>query len=463
MKNSQNRNNFAIFVRTVLNNPYILNRPTAKQAEFLIDNLQYEGFYGGAAGGGKSEALLMAALQYVEQPDYSALILRRTYADLSLPGALMDRTSEWLSGTDATWQDKSKTWKFPSGATLTFGYLEHEKDKYRYQGAEFQFVAYDELTQFTETQFQYLFSRVRKLKGTTIPLRIRAASNPGGIGHDWVKARFISPLKNELTLNDRFFIPALLEDNPFLDREAYCDALNKMDPVTREQLRNGNWDVSLSGGLFKREWFKPVSQIPQGAIQLRYWDLAATEPKKGTDPDYTTGVLMCMYEGIFYVKDVVRMRGPPGEVEAMVRHCAEVDGYGTKIVMEQEPGSSGIYAIDHFSRYILRGYNFIGDRVTGNKVVRAQPLSAAASNGNVKILENMPWSVGLLYELEQFPNVVHDDQVDGMSGAFNAINQMSTGDYAGDEEIPERVKSNMPSLSTTYDREIGSNSGLPGL
>ena len=172
---------------------------------------------------------------------------------------------------------------------------------------------------------------------------------------------------------------------------------------------------------------------------------------------------MCMYEGIFYVKDVVRMRGPPGEVEAMVRHCAEVDGYGTKIVMEQEPGSSGIYAIDHFSRYILRGYNFIGDRVTGNKVVRAQPLSAAASNGNVKILENMPWSVGLLYELEQFPNVVHDDQVDGMSGAFNAINQMSTGDYAGDEEIPERVKSNMPSLSTTYDREIDSSSGLPGL
>ena len=107
LQNSQKRNDFATFVRTVLNNSYILNKPTAKQAAFLISNSRYEGFYGGAAGGGKSEALLMAALQYVEQPDYSALILRRTYADLALPGALMDRTAEWLSGTDAKWQDKS--------------------------------------------------------------------------------------------------------------------------------------------------------------------------------------------------------------------------------------------------------------------------------------------------------------------------------------------------------------------
>ena len=113
LKDSVNRRKFATFVRTVLNNPYIKNKPTSKQAAFLMHDDLLEGFYGGAAGGGKSDALLMAALQYVEQPNYSALILRRTYADLSLPGALMERTFEWLVETDASWHDKSKTWKSP--------------------------------------------------------------------------------------------------------------------------------------------------------------------------------------------------------------------------------------------------------------------------------------------------------------------------------------------------------------
>ena len=95
----------------------------------------------------------MGALQFVDVPGYAAILFRRTYADLSLPGALMDRAKEWLAGTAARWSDKEKTWHFPSGATLTFGYLEHEDDKYRYQSSEFQFLGFDELTQFSEAQF----------------------------------------------------------------------------------------------------------------------------------------------------------------------------------------------------------------------------------------------------------------------------------------------------------------------
>ncbi len=86
-----------------------------------------EAFYGGAGGGGKSEALLMGALQYVDTPGYAALLLRRTFADLALPGALMSRAQEWLSGTQAHWRDEGKTWHFPSGATLTFGYMENNR------------------------------------------------------------------------------------------------------------------------------------------------------------------------------------------------------------------------------------------------------------------------------------------------------------------------------------------------
>src|SRR5438105_15864341 len=89
-----------------------------KQVAFLLLPVK-EAFYGGAAGGGKSDALLAAALQYVEIPGYAAILFRRTYADLALPGALMDRSHAWLKGTDVKWKNDTKTWSFPSGATLT--------------------------------------------------------------------------------------------------------------------------------------------------------------------------------------------------------------------------------------------------------------------------------------------------------------------------------------------------------
>lgn len=190
----------------------------------------------------------MAALQYVDVPGYSALILRRSYADLALPGAIMDRAFDWLEDTDAKWRNQDKTWDFPSGATLTFGYLETDKDRYRYQSSEFQFCGFDELTQFTEIQYTYLFSRLRKLETSPIPIRMRAASNPGGVGHEWVKARFITA-----TYPNRVFVGAKLHDNPHINQAQYEEALKRLDYVTREQLRNGDWDISITGGIFLPE------------------------------------------------------------------------------------------------------------------------------------------------------------------------------------------------------------------
>ena len=107
---------------------YIPHKPTPKQLAFLLLENQ-EALYGGAAGGGKSDALLMAALQYADVPGYSALLLRRSYTDLSLPGALMDRAKAWLMPSVARWRDSLKTWEFPSGASITFGYLEKPGDE----------------------------------------------------------------------------------------------------------------------------------------------------------------------------------------------------------------------------------------------------------------------------------------------------------------------------------------------
>lgn len=209
--------------------------------------------YGGAAGGGKSVALLIAALQYAIIPGYAALMLRRTFPDLTQPKSLIPLSQEWLANTDAKYNGQEHRWYFPNGSTLTFGYLDTEQDKYQYQGAAFQGLFFDELTQFTETQYTYLISRLRRSANSNIPLRIRATSNPGGIGHQWVYQRFVN---EETKMPGRVFIPARLEDNPFLDVADYELSLAQLDYTTRMQLRHGDWTARADTGLFKRTWFK---------------------------------------------------------------------------------------------------------------------------------------------------------------------------------------------------------------
>lgn len=207
---------------------------SAQQAAFLVLD-QFEAGYGGAAGGGKSDALLAGAVQYADHPAYAALILRRTFADLALPGAAMSRSREWLTGK-AHWADRDKTWTFPSGATLTFGYLEHEADVYRYQSTEFQYIGFDELTQFSEAQYRYLFSRLRRTTGLNVPLRMRWASNPGGVGHAWVKRTKIDHQEPGV-----IFIPARVADNPGLEVDEYVASLRHLDATLQAQLIDGDW------------------------------------------------------------------------------------------------------------------------------------------------------------------------------------------------------------------------------
>lgn len=402
-----------LFRLTVLENPFIPHYPTPKQALFLMLP-HLEAIYGGAAGGGKSDALLMAALQYVMVPGYSAILFRRTFTDLALPGALMDRSFQWLDGK-AKWIDKRKQWVFPSGATLTFGYLESERDKYRYASSEYQFIGFDELTEFKESQYRFLFSRLRRLKSSRVPVRMRAASNPGGDGHEWVKQRFIVSKK-------RPFIPARFTDNPYIDRDSYLKSLNELDPVTREQLLNGNWNVVREGAMFKREWFEIVSTYPANARFVRYWDLAATEKRDNNDPCWTVGLLLAMKNGIFWVVDVRRTRSTPLDVENLIRQTAILDGKRVSIRMEQEPGASGVNTIDHYARNVLLGYDFKGVRPTGSKVLRASPVSAAAEAGRIKLISG-PWIPAFLDEAELFPGK-YKDQIDALSGAFSELSSM---------------------------------------
>lgn len=448
--------------------PYTKHIPHPVQQVFLGLGDE-EAMYGGAAGGGKSDALLMAALQYVDVPGYSALILRRTWPDLNAPGAILDRARTWFSDTDARPRDGGRMWEFPGGGRIHFGTMQYERDKYKYQSAEYQFVGIDELTHFEETMYNYMFSRIRRpqlnclncntnlrayrnnagslyYKHTTalgkakckqafpdpkqlqqypasqngmtifdVPLRMRSATNPGGIGHLWVKAHFIDPKTRKKNAK---FIPARLADNPSLDQESYEKNLMHLSPVDRERLLNGDWDVSEEGAYFQRHWFTVLQAKPINRETVRFWDLAATISDTA---DYTVGGKVSRGDdGRWCIENIVRLQGRPHEVERQIMQTAMTDGIGVRIRMEQEPGSSGVNTISHYQRNILGGFDFQGVRSTGSKEARAATFSSAAEAGIVDIVAG-DWNVDFLDEVTLFPNGAHDDQVDAVSSAINEI------------------------------------------
>ena len=426
-KNQRNLNEKSIwnkFKETVLDNSYMKWKPLvtadgrSPQAEFLLSN-ELEVLYGGAAGGGKTAALLMGALQYVEKPGFIALLLRRTFSDLGLPKSLMDLSHICLKDTKAKWNEKNHCYSFPSGARLVFGYCNNPGDEERYKSAEFQYIGVDELTEWHEKQYKFLFSRLRRSTDLDIPVRMRCATNPGGEGHEWVKRRFLM----EDSKAERKFIPARLFDNPRIDQDLYRQCLMNLDPIRRMQILDGNWDINPEGGKFQRGWFRIFDNYPRGYRVIRYWDKAATEPKNGKDPDWTVGVLATMVDGIFYVIDVVRFRGTPKLNEDTIRQTAEMDGKRVDIYIEQEPGSAGVNDIDHYARRVLAGYPLRkSGRTTGSKEIRANPLSSAAEQGNVRLLKGN-WNRDFLDEIELFPHGAHDDIVDASSGAFSKLTE----------------------------------------
>lgn len=403
--------------------PFCPEEPSLTQKVFLR-TYSIEALFGGAAGGGKSSALLMSALQYVDIPGYSAILFRKTFADLSLPGALMDRARDWFSLYDEIhWNANSYVFTFPSGARISFGYLNNTNDYLRYKGAEFQFIGMDEVTEIREQDYRYLFSRLRRPASgplAKVPLRMRAASNPAP---NWVRQRFIVEGKEE----GRIFVPSKLTDNPGIDADSYRSALQALDPIERRRLEMGDWWATTLGTMFSREGFviidpHEVPQVTSMARVVRFWDLAATEPSHSNpNPDWTVGTLMLFDQGIAYVLDVKKARVKGDKVEALIGQTAAEDGPTVPIRMEQEPGSSGKALADQYARYVLPGYDFGAIRATGDKVTRARPFAAAVANGNVRLVRSA-WLSDYLDEFSSFPEACdHDDQVDSSVGAFTFL------------------------------------------
>lgn len=404
---------------------YCPEEPSITQKVFLRTNAK-EAFFGGAAGGGKSSALLMAALQYVDVPGYTAILFRRTYADLALPGALMDRFLDWIREYDEIrWNANTYTATFPSTARITFGYLNNIQDRLRYKSAEFQFVGMDEVTEIREQDYLFLFSRMRKpeiSELSEVPLRMRAASNPAP---NWVRQRFVV----EGQERNIPFVRSQLKDNPGVNKPAYAEMLKELSPIERAQLEEGDWWASALGNMFKRENFEIVSpsEVPMFSNPklVRFWDLAGTKVSAANkDPDWTVGVLMAYDKGLTYILDVKRLREDSAKVEKFIQNTALDDGPEIPIRMEKEPGSSGKSLVNMYSRTVLPGFDFQGVQATGSKATRAKPLESAVANGNVKLVEG-PWIKEYLDEMSSFQSdgtgVAHDDQVDASAHAFNFV------------------------------------------
>jgi len=253
----------------------IVHDLSPQQALFLLLDCR-EGFYGGAAGGGKTWALLAAALQYVDVPGYAALLLRRTFPQLSQPGQLIATSKEWLGPTDAVWNEQQKEWRFPSGAVLKFGHVKDENAVFNYQGGAYHYIGWDELTQFTPSQFEYVsFSRQRRdlrMQELGVPIRVRAAANPGGIGHAWVKKRFLDQ-RSPSTV----FIPAKAADNPGLDVADYIEnSLSHLGDILRRQLLDGDWGA-FEGAAFHK--FDPaVHVVPRFELPSSWERFESVDP-----------------------------------------------------------------------------------------------------------------------------------------------------------------------------------------
>ena len=418
---------------------YIPVTPTEKQNDLLLlDRFGVtESFYGGSGGGAKSWALLMASLQYADCAGFAGLLVRRDLTMLELPGGLLDVARDWLrpfvSAGEVKYASNLHQFRFPRGASLTFGYLACDADMDRYAGSRFDFVGIDESPQIPERRNLFLFSRLRRAAGSMIPPRFYRTGNPGGPGHEAHKRRYVDPRTRAPGV---VYIPARLHDNPHLDAAAYEASLAKLDPVTRARILSGDWDAAYGGGVFKPEAAKIIQELPRGiAAWCRGWDFGASS---NDTSDWTVGALLGRtHAGEIVVAHVARFRKSPGARDREIERVARQDPQGTLQVLEEEPGSGGKAQVETLRRG-LAGLWTDSDRPTGGKLARAGPFASAWDTGRVSVLAG-PWVGDFTDELQAFPDGEHDDQGDASALAYWRVGVVgSRGPLGSGGDAPAR-------------------------
>lgn len=443
----------------------IIRPQTGPQTAFLSSSADIA-IYGGSAGGGKTWALLMEPLRHAANREFGAVFFRRTLVQVRNEGGLWDESEKLYPHLRAEPRSAPDlSWTFPSGASVSFAHLEHEKSSLNWQGAQIPLICFDELTHFTAKQFWYLLSRNRSMCG--VRPYVRATCNPDA--DSWV-AKFIAwwidqdtglaiperagVLRWFVRIGDTIiwagrpeelahhtapdengtsrpippksvtFIPAKLSDNRALMAAdpGYLANLMALPTVERERLLGGNWKIRPAAGLlFRRDWCQVVDAIPAGARMMRGWDIAATPKTESNDPDWTAGTKIGkLPDGRYIVAHHVRDRLSPSGVERLISNTAAADTDAVGISLPQDPGQAGKSQIANLTK-LLDGYNVRSTPESGNKVTRFSAFSAQAEAGNVLVLRGA-WNEEWFASLEGFPDAAHDDDADSTSRAYEMLN-----------------------------------------
>lgn len=434
--------------------------------------------YGGAAGSGKSFALLMEALRHTKVPGFGAVIFRRTYPQITNEGGLWDTSAKIYIGIGGVAKFSALEWTFPPHHTrVRFAHMQHEDDRYEWDGAQVPLIGFDQLEHFTKRQFFYMLSRNRTACG--VRPYIRATCNPADpkkpdqvwlreLMKWWIDRESGYPIpersgviryflidNDEITWSDSkeqlakdqgvdpifiksfTFIPGLVYDNQILLRlnPEYLANLRALQKVDRERLLAGNWNVSDSAGsFFQRNYFQVVDAVPALVDEVRYWDRAGTpeeQARKGSS--HTAGLRMGVDSKTpptFFIRDVDRFQGSPLTVETRIKNVSSQDGMAVRVGIEQDPGQAGKAEAQYQVRN-LAGHVIVVNTVHEDKGKRAKPASAQAEAGNVKLLRGA-WNEDFLREAENFDgsDKCVSDQIDAFSGAMHLLtNVQSAGTW----------------------------------
>lgn len=423
--------------------------------------------YGGAAGSGKSWAVLLEPLRHVtHNPEFSAVFFRRNTTHIRNPGGLWDESTKLYPLCGGQPVANVLEWRWPKGGKIKMGHLEYENTVLDWQGAQIPLIIFDELTHFSETQFFYLLSRNRSMSG--VKGYIRATCNPDA--DSWV-AKFIEWWINQETgypiqersgqvrwfirlqdiiiwadtkqeLIEQYgrpslpedhedqvrpksvtFIPAKLSDNKALTKADpdYKANLMALSRVERERLLHGNWKIRPAAGLyFKKSDVQIIESVPDDVEKwVRRWDFAATVASEANvDPDWSASVLMGRRKcGRYVVANVTQDRLRAHDVRELVKRVANNDTRKVRIGISIDPGQAGVEQSQSYVRE-LAGFSVDTIRETGDKITRADPVAAQWQAGNIDVVRGA-WNDSFFAELESFGGGKgHDDQVDCLSGAF---------------------------------------------
>ena len=363
--------------------------------------------YGGAAGGGKSYAMLVDPLRFAHRAAHRALILRRSMPELR---ELIDKSRELYPKAfpGCKFREVEKIWTFPSGAKLEFGFLERDADVYRYQGQAYSWIGFDEITHLnTEFSWNYLASRLRTTDSEITPY-MRCTANPGGAGATWVKKRYVNPSEpNESFVGKdgltRKFIPARLEDNPYLSKDGrYEQMLKALPEVQRRQLLEGNWDIT-EGAAFT-EFDVMVHVVTPFEIPIGW------ERLKGIDYGYASES-SCIWgcvdpsDGTLIIYRELYRKGLTGEMLAqMITNMELEDPYSVQGVLDtaawNRTGTTGPTVGETLQRagHKLRraDKNRIQGKIQIHEYLRVQP----SGRPKIQIFNSCP---NLIRELQSIP------------------------------------------------------------